>query len=336
MVSKSLWGHHNNEALYLITISNGYLQLTLSNLGCTIVSILMPGENEHLVNMVLSYNSIEEYLKDPYYVGCIIGRYANRIRGASFNINHVDYELTANDGKTGNHLHGGYAGFDKKVFSIIDITSQSDNDSVQFYYKSVDGEEGYPGNLDVYITYTLTPKNEIVIDYTATADKTTHINLTNHSYFNLSGLPTNALNHELLINSDYALEADNNYIPTGKLNDVKGSDIDFNNWRRITKANTSSNGFNTFYKLKHAGEMNVVKAGLRDPFSKRRMLVKTSLPGVMLYTGDFLGKPFIKNQGICLETQFFPDSPHHSHFPSTLLQPGNVYRHQTVYQFFNQ
>ncbi len=335
-ISKTLWGHHFDEALYLITLSNGTLQLSLTNFGCTVVSIKIAGENGKLVNMVLGYDSPEKYIHDPYYTGCIAGRYANRISKASFQIDQRDYKLAPNDGNTGNHLHGGNTGFNKKVFSLLDVVSNDDMDSVQFYYKSADGEEGYPGNLDLYITYTLTSQNEIIIDYAATTDKATHVNLTNHSYFNLSGFGGSALAHELYINADEVLEDDRNYIPTGKMITVKNSELDFTSFRKITFNPNNFKGINSCYKLNIEEDNNAIKAIVRDPLSHRSLTVRTSLPGIMLYTGDFLGEPFIKHQGICLEAQFFPDSPHQPGFPSTLLQPGNVYRHQTIYQFFNQ
>lgn len=335
IVNKTLWGNYNNKEIYLITIDNGFLKLKLTNLGCTIVSVEMPDEKKQLINMVLGYNTPGEYITDAYYMGCIVGRYANRIKDASFNIDGIEYKLAANDGSSGNHLHGGNTGFNKKVFTIANTTSNADSDSIQFKYESADGEEGYPGNVELNIIYTLTNKNEIVIDYTAVTDKATHINTTNHSYFNLSGSANNALDHELCINAEYVLEDDKNYIPTGKLVHVKNSELDFTSSRKISGHPYKFKGINSCYKL-DAADKDAIKAILHEPFSKRSLIVKTTLPGLMFYTGDFLGSPFIRNQGVCLEAQFFPDSPQHADFPSTLLRPGDIYLHQTIYQFLNQ
>lgn len=335
IVNKTLWGNYNNKEVYLITIDNGFLKLKLTNLGCTFVSIEIPDEKNQLINMVLGYNTPEEYVKDANYTGCIVGRYANRIKDASFNIDGIEYKLAANDGSSGNHLHGGNTGFNKKVFAVTNTTSNADSDSIQFKYKSADGEEGYPGNVELNIIYTLTNKNEIVIDYTAVTDKATHINLTNHTYFNLSGSANNALDHELYINAEYVLEDDKNYIPTGKLVHVKNSELDFTSSRKISGHQYTFKGINSYYKF-NAADKDAIKAILHEPLSKRSLIVKTTLPGLMFYTGDFLGEPFTRNQGVCLEAQFFPDSPHHADFPSTLLRPGDIYRHQTIYQFLNQ
>ncbi|MEO7801257.1 MAG: aldose epimerase family protein [Ginsengibacter sp.] len=335
IASKTLWGHYDNEEIYLITLDNGFLKLSLTNLGCTIVSIEMPDEKGQLNNMVLGYHTPEEYFKDPYYTGCVVGRYANRIKNSSFNIDGVEYKLAENDGSSGNHLHGGNIGFNKKVFSFANISPVSGSDSIHFNYRSVDGEEGYPGNVDVNVVYTLTDKNEVIIEYKAIADKATHINLTNHSYFNLSGLPCSALDHELTINAKYTLEDDRVYIPTGKMINVKDSNLDFTASKKVANNHNDFRGINSCYKLNAAQNTDVIKATLHEPLLNRTLTVRTTLPGLMLYTGDFLGEPFIKNQGVCLEAQFFPDSPHHASFPSTLLQPGDTYRHQTIYQFFN-
>lgn len=333
-IRKKLWGLHEEKEVYLFTVSNDWLEVYLTNFGCTIVSILVCDEKGAKKNLVLGHDSLQGYIQDPYYVGCIIGRFANRLSNACFQIAGLKYQLTANEPGTGNHLHGGKAGFNKKVFSLIDFLS-TDN-AIQFHYRSPDGEEGYPGNLDVFVTYQLTDKNEIIIDYKATTDKTTPVNLTNHSYFNLSGLRESAINHELFINAAYVLEADSAYIPTGTLQAVSGTDLDFTQYRPINQQVDQGvfHGYNACYSLVSSPVPTETKAALRDPQSGRKMTVRTSLPGIMLYTGDFLKSPYLKNQGICLETQFFPDSPNQPSFPRTLLHPGEVYQHQTIYQFF--
>ncbi|HUQ96037.1 MAG TPA: aldose epimerase family protein [Chitinophagaceae bacterium] len=331
-IKKTRWGRHGQQDIFLLTLSNGFLEVSVTNFGCTIVSILLPDATGNKANLVLGYDSLQGYINDPYYMGCIVGRFANRIANARFVIAGREYILAANETISNTHLHGGPNGFHKKVFTLI---TTPDNNEVRFYYKSVDGEEGYPGNLDVFVTYRLTAANELVIEYNATTDKTTPVNLTNHSYFNLSGSATSALNHELIIHADFALEADENYIPTGQLKAVAGTGLDFTKWRRIGEwpDKKAFRGYNECFSFPHAPDQ--VKAALRDPVSQRSMTVKTTLPGMMLYTGDFLKTPYIPNQGICLETQFFPDSPNQPAFPQTLLQPGDTYHHRTVYRFFD-
>lgn len=333
-IRKRLWGSYEGQEVYLITLSNGWLELTLTNFGCTIVSIMAPDDNGKTRNLVLGYDSLKDYIQDPYYIGCVVGRFANRLSHACFQIDGVKYRLPANEPETGNHLHGGITGFNKKVFSITD--AHSGDSSVQFYYRSADGEEGYPGNLDVFVTYRLTDLNEVIIDYKAITDKPTLVNLTNHSYFNLSGSREPAIDHELFINTDYVLETHATYIPTGAFLKVTGTDLDFTSFRVISQHSSQElfRGYNACYSLIHKPRSEDVNAALRDPKSGRCMTVRTSLPGIMLYTGDFLKYPYLEHQGICLETQFFPDSPNQPSFPQSFLQPGDVYQHQTVYQFF--
>lgn len=330
-VSKMFWGYHEQHEIYLVTLINGGIELSVTNLGCTIVSLKVPVSTGGMGNVVLGYDSLQGYIGDRYYTGCIIGRFANRVSGAKFSIGDTHYRLAANETGSGNHLHGGTAGFNKKVFSVSGI--ESDN-AIQFYYGSPDGEEGYPGNLDIFITYRLTEAGELVIEYKAVTDRATHVNLTSHSYFNLSGTASKnaAPQHELYIDADNVLVTDDGFIPTGAIQPVEGTTFDFRTWRTIG-TQIPAGGYNTCFVLNHAGDNTVAQAGLRDTGSGIHMLVRTSLPGLLLYTGDYLGSPFIKNQGVCLETQFFPDSPNHPHFPSTLLLPGNAYNHQTVYQF---
>ena len=232
-IRKSLWGYNEGREVYLITISNGHLELSLTNLGATIVSIMLPDKTGTPKNMVLGYNSLAGYANDTFYMGCTVGRFANRISGATFWLEGTEYKLAANEGETGNHLHGGTTGFNKKVFDITDNPLHDTENKVQFQYRSKDGEEGYPGTLDVCVTFQITHKNEVIISYKATTDKTTPVNLTNHSYFNLSGDAMPALDHELLIQADYALVADAAYIPTGALKAVADTELDFRNWRLV-------------------------------------------------------------------------------------------------------
>lgn len=294
-IRKTLWGHHEGKEVYLITLNNDWLEVSLTNFGCTIVSIIVPDKIGHKKNLVLGYNSLQDYILDPYYIGCIVGRFANRLSNAAFQVGDVTYQLTANEPGTGNHLHGGEKGFNKKVFSLSNAPAE--DNAIQFYYRSVDGEEGYPGNLDVFVTYQLTDKNEVIIDYNATTDKATHVNLTNHSYFHLCGASEPAINHELYINAAYVLEADATYIPTGDMQAVAGTGLDFTEYRPIDQQGDPAlfRGYNECFWLTQAPDE--IKAALRDPQSGRSMTVRTTLPGIMLYTGDFLKSPFLKKWG---------------------------------------
>jgi aldose 1-epimerase len=334
-IKKKLWGTHDQQQIFLITISNGHIELALTNLGCTIVSIMVPDQQGRKLNMVLGYDSLQSYLNDPFYVGCIVGRFANRISNASFQIDNIKYTLVANEQARGNHLHGGVNGFNKKVFTIVDETSNKGSASIKFYYRSQDLEEGYPGNMEVYITYELTQNNEVIINYFATTDKATHVNLTNHSYFNLSGSAKPAIGHELCINANYMLLADERYIPTGEIKSIADTNYDFRQWRRIDNflEQLPPEGCNVCFIFDKEAGNEEVKAGLCDPMSGRSMMVRTSLPSLMFYTGDYLQEPFQKNQGICLETQFSPDSPNRPEFPKTILYPGEEYCHHTIYHF---
>ena len=313
------------------------MEVAVTNFGCTIAFLLVTDKKGNKRNLVLGYDKLEDYISDPFYIGCIVGRFANRISDASFSINDKHYQLTTNERNTGNHLHGGEYGFNKKVFTINNTWCNEHVCMIEMFYKSIDGEEGYPSNLDVMVTYTLTVANELKIDYHAITDYITPVNLTNHSYFNLSGNIASAVDHELYIQVDKVLIADANYIPTGQLQTVANAGLDFRTWRTIAHnaQHINSNGFNHYYIFNPASENAVYQAALRHPASGITMTVATSYPGMMLYTGDYLEKPFIKQQGICLETHLYPDSPNRREFPQAFLAPNEVYHHYTIYRFYN-
>ena len=320
---------HNEIHLY--TISNDWMQITISTLGCTITSVIIPGKDSIKRNIVLGYSESSDYLEDSFYVGSTVGRVAGRISNAAFSIDGHLYHLTPNDGSTGHHLHGGINGFNKKIFRLVTPAKRSEEASLVFYYNSIEGEEGYPGNLKLWVTFTLTNDNKINIQYRAITDKKTHVNLTNHSYFNFTGLPQPATDHELYINADNYLETDNQYIPTGAILPVDNTFYDFRKMRKIDKyAAQLKSGYNECFVL---NKNSLVHAILFDPHTGIRMTLNTSVPGLLLYTGDFLTHPFVKNQGICLETQFFPDAQNQDQFPSTLLDPGEEYTHHTLLAF---
>jgi len=336
-IVKQHWGNHKEHEVFLVTMSNGCMEIAVTNFGCTIVSVLFPDANGNMKNLVLGYDELADYISDPFYIGCIIGRFANRISNASFSIQDKKYHLTANEKGTNHHLHGGAFGFNKKVFIITNILCKSDACSIEMHYRSKDGEEGYPGNLDVIVKYTLTDNNELRIDYQATSDSTTPVNLTNHSYFNLSGAQVSAMDHELCIPADYALVFDAYHLPTGQLQDVANTGLDFREWRSVQDGLKSGNigGYNHYYIFDKTQRATAFQAALGHPASGTYMTVETSYPGMMLYTADYLEKPFIKQQGICLETHLYPDSPNRPEFPQSFLTPDDIYHHSTTYRFYN-
>jgi aldose 1-epimerase len=271
------------------------------------------------------------------FIGATIGRYANRIANAKFTLEGKAYTLAPND--NGNTLHGGVKGFDKRVW----IASPSDK-SVKLIYDSKDGEEGYPGNLHAEVVYTLTDSNELKIEYTATTDKPTPVNLTNHSYFNLSaGKSATIEDHELMINAAKFTPVNDKLIPVGKHDDVKGTPMDFTSAKKIGKDLAAvKGGFDHNWVLNKSGNELSLTATLYDPASGRFMEMYTTEPGVQFYSGNFLdgtltgargGISYVKHAGLCLEAQHFPDSPNQPSFPGTVLKPGETYRQTTIYKF---
>jgi len=309
-------------------------RLELTNYGATIMNFFLLDKHNEMVNVVVGLENIEDYKNEPYltennFLGCTVGRYAGRISNGSFKIEHKSYPIFNVNGV---HLHGGKTGFDKKLFKIDDL-SLEENPYVQFSYTSVDGEEGYPGNLSVSVRFTLTEKNEIKIDYKAKSDKKTIVNLTNHSYFNLNG-EGSILDHDLFVHSDQVLEVDEQLIPTGKLIASRNSKFDYNILKKIG-ANNFSGLDDTFVLNK--GE---VKAKLFSHKTGIEMSVQTDQPACVIYTPLQLPKLPYKNKvkygpfsAICFETQNFPDSPNKTNFPSPILSPGDIYRQSTIYSF---
>ncbi|PMQ01113.1 MAG: galactose-1-epimerase [Dictyoglomus sp. NZ13-RE01] len=321
---------------YILVNSNG-LMMKVITYGGAITELWVPDKNGNFQDIVLGFDTLGEYESpDNPFFGSIIGRYGNRIAYGSFYIDGIKYQLAINDrGK--HHLHGGVKGFHRVVFKAVPIKTPY-GPSLRLRYLSHDGEEGYPGNLEVTVTYTLTKSNELRIDYLATTDKPTIINLTNHSYFNLSGDATrDILDHELWIDADNFTEVDEYLIPTGKILPVKDTPLDFTKPKKIREGLPQGYDHN-FVLNKKNGEMKLV-ATLKEKTSGRIMEVYTTEPGLQLYTGNYLnirgkaGKFYSKHYGLCLETQHFPDSPNHENFPSTILRPGETYISTTIYKF---
>lgn len=350
-IVKKLYGKTaDGTEVYLFTLSNSKgMAAEITNFGGTVVSLLVPDGKGNLDDVTLGYDKLDGYLKKGPYFGAIIGRHANRIEDSKFEINGVEYHVAANDGK--NHLHGGLKGFDKAVWKA-EIVKQGGSECLELTYRSVDGEENYPGNLDVKVTYTLTEDNALKIDYFAVSDKDTVVNLTNHAYFNLSGHASgDILKHELMINADKFTPVNSECVPTGEIRDVKGTVMDFTGLTPVGPGLSSDDeqiangkGYDHNWVLKVSGKAPEKAAEVYDPASGRVMEVYTTKPGVQFYSGNFLdgseigkdGAVYSKRSGLCLETQYFPNALKHKHFPSPILKAGQEYKHTTIYKFLNR
>ncbi len=334
-----------NVELYTLTNRNG-VEAKITSYGGTVVSLKVPDRNGKLDDVVLGYDTLDGYLKGTSYFGALIGRYGNRIAGGRFKLNGVEYKLATNNGA--NHLHGGNKGFDKVVWKAKPIET-ANGAALELRYLSRDGEEGYPGNLSVLVTYTLTDQNELKIDYSATSDKDTVVNLTHHSYFNLAGQGNgDVLKHELTISGDRFTPVDPGLIPVGELRSVKGTPFDFTQpiaiGARIGQSDEQlkiGNGYDHNWVLNGNSGTLRQAAKVFEPTTGRVMEVWTTEPGMQFYTGNFLdgsqigkgGKPYQFRYGFCLETQHYPDSPNKPDFPTTLLRKSGKYRTTTVYKF---
>ncbi len=326
--------------LYTLRNAQGW-EATIMTYGGVLVSLRVPGRAGHLGDVVLGFDALDSYVKESPYFGALIGRYANRIGGAAFTLNGSAYKLAAND--HGNALHGGLRGFDKVLWKVRHATRSS----VELAYRSEDGEEGYPGRLDVSVTYTLSDSGALAIEYRATSDKDTILNLTNHSYFNLAG-HGNILGHVLTIDANQFTPVDDKLIPTGRLADVTGTPMDFRTavpiGARIDADSAQlrfGKGYDHNWVLNPDRDQRLPAITVYEPAMGRVMEVVTDQPGVQLYSGNFLdgslrgkgGATYEHRSGLCLETQHYPDSPNHQDFPSTVLRRGEKYHTVTQYRF---
>jgi aldose 1-epimerase len=339
-IKKEKFGVAGGQEVFLYTLENqNGMKVKITNYGGIVTSLIVPDREGDFDDVVLGYDSLKGYLRETPYFGAIVGRYANRIARGRFSLDGETFSLAINNGP--NHLHGGLRGFDKVVWDAEEVY-QEGSAGLRLSYLSPDGEEGYPGNLHVVVTYKLTADNELQIDYEAVTDKPTPVNLTHHSYFNLSGTKGgDILDHELMIDAGSFTEVDEHLIPTGELKNVEGTPFDFRKAFVIKeRIEQVAGGYDHNFVLNNKGALAKV-AELYDGNSGRIMEVYTTEPGMQFYSGNFLdgtitGKKGIiyhKHAGLCLETQHFPDSPNHPHFPNTILRPGDKYSQRTLYRF---
>ncbi|MCB0822646.1 MAG: galactose mutarotase [Bacteroidales bacterium] len=339
-IAKELFGKIDGTDVFLFTLVNkSGMQLQVTNYGGIVTSIKVPDKNGKFDDIVLGYDSLKGYLIETPYFGAIVGRCANRISYGKFTLDGKDYTLSLNEGP--HHLHGGTVGFDKKIWQATPMTDDSSS-SLKLQYTSPDGEEGYPGNLDVTVVYTLTNDNKFQIEYTAKTDKATPINLTHHTYFNLAGTSgRNILDHIIQINADRYCSTNPDLTPTGEILNVEGTNMDFRTPLPIgARIGMVRGGYDHNYILNTKGQFGKA-AELYDEKSGRVIEVFTTEPGMQFYSGNFLdgsivgeyGLVYQKNYGLCLETQRFPDAINQPNFPDNILRPGETYKQLTIYKF---
>ena len=336
----------NGENVYKYLLKNDKCEVELITYGGIITSIKVPDLNGNLIDVALGFNDFDSYLEGHPYFGAIVGRYANRIDNGSFSIDDNDYSIPINN--NGTSLHGGIKGFDKVNWNVVSYDSINHN-FIKLNYLSKHMEEGYPGNLNTYVKYTLTDDNELVVEYQAETDKPTVLNLTQHTYFNLSGESSgDILDHNLLINADSFLPVNEKIIPTGEIKSVENTPFDFRKIKKIGKdINIEDrqlklgNGYDHCWVLNDYNKKSRKIGEVNSNKTKINMEIFSDLPGVQLYTGNFLDGSlnskkdlkYINRSGFCLETQFYPNSPNNQNFPSTKLEPGKIFYSKTSFKF---
>ena len=338
-VLTEFFGEFNGETItrYLIKEENG-ISVGIINYGASITNIFVPDKNGELIDVVLGFTNLDGYIEaENIYMGSICGRYANRIANGKFTIYNEEFHLQKNDGE--NTLHGGNKGLDKVIWEANILAS---NNAVEFTYTSKNGEEGFPGNLIIRVRYSIC-KQALHIDYTATTDKATPVNLTSHCYFNLSGgKEENIFNHELKLNANRYLEVNSTSIPTGELLEVKNTDYDFTELKLIGDLHQLQCKYDHTWVINESQDKLVNVATLRYKESGIEMNVSSTAPGIHFYSGNFLNNNLINTKlpigyqkfaGLCLEAQHFPDSPNQPSFPNTILKPGEEYSQKTIYSF---
>ena len=349
-ITKTSFGTTKNgekATLYTMENSNG-MKVSVTDYGATIVHIIVPDRDGNMADVSLGYDDVKGYDENGTYYGAFIGRNGNRIGNACFTINGVKYELDKNDGP--NNLHGGFKGYNNFFYETECFEDVEGEVSVEMSRLSPDMEQGFPGNLDITVTYTLTEENELAIEYLGVSDKDTVVNLTNHTFFNLGGHDSGTiLDHKVFIDADYFTPTDDNLIPTGELRPVEGTPMDFRKEQAMGDRIdddylplTQAGGYDHNYVLNNSGEDVEYVASLYDPKSGRRMEVFTDLPGMQLYAGNFIdgkvagkgGKVYLKREGVCFETQLFPDACNEKEFfKSSVVKAFEEYSTMTVYKF---
>lgn len=343
-VKQEKWGNVDGKDIFLCTLINANgIEVQITNYGCTIVSWSVPDRKGKLENIVLGLSTLEDYVAGHPCLGNVIGRYANRIGGAKFSLNGIEYKLPANCGK--NHIHGGYKHFGVKVWDIAGTKTSKGSVTLSLTYTSPDMEEGFPGNLSVRLDYTLSNEGQLKLDYTAITDKPTVLNLTNHVYFNLAACKEDIRNHQVRIYAEtytpVNIPTDEENIPTGEIEYVEGTAYDLRQWTTINDRMTVlPRGFDNNYCISTKQKQLVLAAELFDPRSGRLLQTYTTEPAVVFYTSCNLdgkkkgpeGIAYNAFMGACFETQHYPDSPNKPNFPSTVLNPGEVYRQLTIYE----
>jgi aldose 1-epimerase len=332
------WGFHENKELFLFKLKNDFgAYVEITNYGGTVVSIVVPDKTQQFENVVVGFPSFDGYLADTCYIGSTIGRYANRISSAKFELDGITYNLEANDGNNSNH--GGFSGFNRKIFR-----PQIKDNTLTMTLLSQDGDGGYPGNLELVVTYVWNSNNELLIKYEATTDKNTIANFTNHSYFNLSAFKSKIIDHRLSINATYVLSSWEDCTPTGAIIPVKENGFDDNILRDKFKVNNGHiEGLNMFYIMDKSKDGALLNEGatLTDEVSGRILQVYTTYPGIFLYTGDHLSSTNLNHgsqlcvpfDGLCLECQKYPDSINHYNFPEAVLSKGQIYNESILFKF---
>lgn len=351
-INKTVWGEMpDGRPVHLYEVRNARgMSMRVTDYGAIIVSLTAPDRDGKFADVVLGYDNLDDYFEATPYFGAVVGRYGNRIANGEFTLDGIAYQLATNNepGGVPCHLHGGDVGFDKVLWDAEGVV-RGDEVGVRFHYLSKDGEEGYPGNLDITMHYWLTSANELRIDYAATTDKATPVNITHHSYFNLGGHDSGTiLNEELMIAADKITPVDKGLIPTGAIAPVKGTPFDFTEPTAIGKRVDADDeqlkfglGYDHNFVLSRWDGKLRLAATVFEPKSGRFMEVLTTEPAIQFYCGNFLdggnvgkgGHAYKHRTGFCLETQHYPDSPNHPEFPSTVLRPGERYHHETVYRF---
>lgn len=343
-VTQKQFGELDGAAITAFTLKNeNGFEVTCLNYGCIITEILAPDKEGKLENVVLGFDTVQDYLNYSPYFGAVVGRVAGRIKNGEFELDGTTYNVTINE--KSNHLHGGVKGFSHVIWNT-NIIEKEASASIEFYYTSPDGEEGYPGTLDMKVVYTIDETNQLKITYQGKSDKTTLLNVTNHTYFNLSGdLKRDILDHTLRLKSDRFLELGDALLPTGDILDVENTPFDFRQGRHIVDGVKSDyiqnkiagEGYDHPFLLSVNQDQEIV---LSDEESGRQVVIETDQPCVVLYTGNQLGDQFVIRDvpsrhylGLCLETQGLPDAINHPHFPSVVLKAGEPYYSETSYAF---